>query len=68
MDAAQLACTNEIEEQARNLRSEREEAGVGDRYSEMQPTSMPTVDTNLVRKWLDVCFDYKLDGSNDHEL
>ena len=44
-----------------NLRVERELAGIGDRYSQMQPLSMPVVDKKLIGKRLDVCFEWNLE-------
>ena len=39
-------------------RQEKEAVGVGDRYSNMQPTSEPAIDKDLIGKRLDVCFQY----------
>ena len=49
-----------FEDRARALRSEREAAGVGDRYTGMQPASQPSVDRNLVGQQIENCFSYDL--------
>ena len=46
---------------ARTLRIKRESRGQGDRYAELQPTSLPKVDHSLLGSRLDVCFEFKLD-------
>ncbi len=40
---------------------ERELAGIGDQYSEMQPSSVPMIDSSLVGKRLDVCHKWDLE-------
>ena len=40
---------------------ERELAGIGDRYSQMQPLSMPVVNKKLIGKRLDVCCEWNLE-------
>ena len=49
-----------FEEDGLNLRKEREKAGIGDRYENMQPLTMPPVDKRLIGRRLDVCFEWNL--------
>ena len=53
--------SEKFETAGQNLRVERELAGIGDRYSQMQPLSMPVVDKKLIGKRLDVCFKWNLE-------
>ena len=50
-----------FEQNARNLRNTCEEEGIGDRYAEMQPSSMPKIDKYLIGKRLDICESYDLE-------
>ena len=43
------------------MRQEREQKGIGDIYSELQPHSRPNIDKKLVGKRLDICERYELD-------
>ena len=55
----------QFEDNANSVRVERELAGMGDRYSELQPTSRPTIDKKLIGKRLDICEKYNLnDGGS----
>eukprot|EP00957_Ditylum_brightwellii_P206554 15348982-Ditylum_brightwellii.AAC.2 len=54
-NVAQLEKSHEFETKAQSVRLEREENGVGDQYSELQPTSMPEINDTLVGIRLDVC-------------
>ena len=49
------------------MRTQRELARVGDRYSEIQPASMPVVNNGLIGKMLDICVICNLD-EGDTEL
>ena len=40
---------------------DREAFGFGDRYANMNPTSEPAIDKDLIGKWLDVCLQCFLD-------
>ena len=42
-----------FEEDGQNLRKEREKAGIGDKYENMQPLSMPPVDKRLIGSLLE---------------
>ena len=42
-------------------KSEREATGMGDQYSEQQPTSMPNIDMHLFGQRLDICELYELE-------
>ena len=53
--------TEKFETDGQNLRVERELAGFGDRYGNMQPSSMPSVDKKIIGKRLDVCFEYDIE-------
>ena len=56
----------QFEDNANSVRLERELAGMGDRYSELQPTSRPTIDKKLIGKRLDICKKYNLnDGGSE---
>ena len=70
MDTDRLETSDEFDQQARRTRLEREEVGVNDRYSNMQPTSAPAIDKYLIGKRIHVCLHYllmieklKFDGS-----
>ena len=53
--------TEEFETNGQKLRMERESAGIGDRYSNMQPSSIPIIDKSLIGKRLDVCHTWDLE-------
>ena len=50
-----------FEQDAHNLRNNREAEGIGDKYAEIQPTSMPKIDKHLIGKRLDICESYDLE-------
>ena len=52
--------TEKFEMEAQNERVERELAGIGDIYENIQPLSMPVIDKRLIGKRLDVCFEWTL--------
>ena len=60
LDAQQSARAGHLLANARRVRTEREAAGLGDRYSELQPTTRPDPST-LVGKRLDFCCSYELE-------
>ena len=53
--------TDEFEIYGQNLWRERELVGIGDRYTNMQPLSMPLIDNKLIGKRLDVCHTWDLE-------
>ena len=53
--------SDKFETDWKNERAERELAGIGDIYSNMQPLSMPSVDKKLLGKRLDVCFEWNIE-------
>ena len=55
MDADNIKTRDDFDHNARRKRLEREAVGVGDRYSNMQPTSAPAIDKGLIGKRLEVC-------------
>ena len=65
MDAARLETSDKFEHQARHTRLDMEAVGVGDIYSNMYPTSAPYIDKYFIRKWLDICLQYFLDGGGN---
>ena len=66
MDESCLETSDEFEQQARRKILKREEFGVSDIYSNMQPTSAPAIDKVLIGKRLDVCLQYFLnDGETE---
>ena len=50
-----------FESDAYNLRNKREVAEIGNRYDEMQPSSMPKINKHLIGKRLDICESYDLE-------
>ena len=66
LDALRLSAADKFENKAITIRNERESAGIGDRFAEIQPMTRPLVDKNLLGKRLDVCFEYELEeGGNE---
>ena len=61
MDADNIETSDDFDHHARRKRLEREAVGVGDRYSNMQPTSAPAIDKGLIGKRLEVCLQYFID-------
>ena len=53
--------SDKFETDWKNEWAERELSGIGDRYSNMQPLSMPSVDKKIIGKRLDVCFEWNLE-------
>ena len=58
IDADSIETIDEFEQQTRSTILEREEVRVSERYSNMQPTSAPTIDKDLIYKWLGVFLQY----------
>ena len=46
---------------ARLVRIEREDRGHGDRYEQLQPAAMPTINRGFIGTRVDVCFEFILD-------
>ena len=66
MDTSHVENSDEFEQQARLTILEREAVGVGDRYSNMQPTSATAKENVLIGKRMDVCLQYFLnDGGTE---
>ena len=66
IDIAHALGGAQFEKKTNYIRLERELAGMGDRYSELQPTSRPTIDKKLIGKRLDICEKYNLnDGGSE---
>ena len=61
IDAAHQEKSVQQDCNARMMRIDRELIGQGDRYEELQPTSMPKIDSRLIGTRLDVCFYFELD-------
>ena len=61
IDALGMSKGTELEDKSIQLQNEREAVGVGDRYTEMQSMSRPTINKQLLGKRLDVCFEYELE-------
>ena len=55
IDITHASGSAQFEENANSVRLERELAEMGDRYSELQPTSSPTINKKLIGKCLDIC-------------
>ena len=66
IDITHASGSAQFEENANSVRLERELAEMGDRYSELQPTSRPNIDKKLIGKRLDICEKYNLnDGGSE---
>ena len=59
----------EFEDSARTTKVEWEAAGVGDRFTLMQPFAPPVVDSSLIGTRLDVCHKYDhINGTSESQL
>ena len=61
LDALQQETSIDFDQNARKVRLDRESRGHGDRYSELQPTTMPEIVNNFIGTRLDVCFKFVLE-------
>ena len=61
MDEDRPETSYEFEQQARHTILEKEEVGIVDIYSNIQPTSAPSIDKGFIEKRLDICLQYFLD-------
>ena len=68
MNAACIENSDEFEHQAMHTGLEREAFGAVDRYSNMQPTSSPTIEKYLIDKWIDVLLQYFIDNGRTEIL
>ena len=62
LDLLSVANARDFISNAERVRDEREAVGVGDRFSECQPASAPSVDASLLGVRLDICEEYTLDA------
>ena len=62
IEAASIFNTASLLPKAEAARARREAAGISDRVEAQQQEHAPAFDVNLVGKWLQVCWPYKLDG------
>ena len=65
LDVVQEETSIDFDENARKVRLDRESKGHGDRYSELQPTTMPKIDNKFIGTRLDVCFKFLLDSGGE---
>ena len=66
IDITHASDSAQFEENTNDVRLEREFSGMGDRYSELQPTSRPNIDKKLIGKRLDICEKYNFnDGGSE---
>ena len=64
--AAYLENSDEFEHQERHTRLEKEAVGISNRYSNIQPTSVPYIENVLIGKQMDVFLHYFLyDGGTE---
>ena len=61
IDATHQEKSVQLDCNARIMRIDRESIGQGDRYEELQPTSIPKIDQRFIGTRLDVCFYFELD-------
>ena len=66
MDVACLETNDEFDQKERRTGLDREEVGVGNRCSNIQPTSEPAMEKYLIGKRLEICHQYFLnDGGTE---